>query len=215
MISIDFELRWYKIFLFLLPRSWLFLLLLPRTPRIFLEFFLRSWKILARNLKIQEFSWQEIQDFSWFSCQDLRYSWFSCQEVQKFSWISFHDLEKSCKILRALPKLIAKILARNLKIQEFSWQEIQDFSWFSCQDLRYSWFSCQEVQKFSWISFHDPEKSCKILRTLPRIIAKILARNFKNLRNFLARKPRSQALGIQTFRLVQIVVSPVIIWGSL
>ena len=48
--------------------------------------------------------------------------------------------------------------------------------------------------KVSWISFHDLEKSCKILRTLRRIIAKILAKNFKNP-NFLARKPRSQALG--------------------
>ena len=56
-------------------------------------------------------------------------------------------------------------------------------------------FFCQEVQKFSWISFHDLEKSCKILRTLPRIIAKILARNVKNPRNLLARKPRRQAPG--------------------
>ena len=59
----------------------------------------------------------------------------------------------------------------------------------------YSCFSCQEVQKVSWIPFHDLEKSCKILRALPRIIPKILARNVKNPRNFLARKPRRQALG--------------------
>ena len=66
---------------------------------------------------------------------------------------------------------------------------------FSCQDLGYSCFCCQELQEFSWISFHALEKSCKILRTLPKLIAKILARNVKNRRNFLARKPRRQALG--------------------
>ena len=37
---------------------------------------------------------------------------------------------------------------------------------------------------------------CKILRTLPRIISKILARNFKNARIFMAISPRRQALGI-------------------
>ena len=48
----------------------------------------------------------------------------------------------------------------------------------------------KEVQKFSWISFHDLEKSCKFLRILPRLIAKILARKLKNPRIFLARNPR-------------------------
>ena len=80
-ISVDLVLLWCKFFVFLLPRSWLFLLLLPRAPRIFLDF------------------------------------------------------------------------------------------------------------------FHDPEKSCKILRTLPRIIAKILGRNVKNPKNFFARKPRRHTLG--------------------
>ena len=32
-------------FLFLLPRYWIFLVLLPRTPRNFLDFFPRSWEI--------------------------------------------------------------------------------------------------------------------------------------------------------------------------
>ena len=43
--------------------------------------------------------------------------------------------------------------------------------------------------------FGNLEKSCKILLTLPIIIAKILARNVKNARIFLARQPRRQALG--------------------
>ena len=70
-----------------------------------------------------------------------------------------------------------------------------DISIFLSIDLGYPWFPCQKFQKFSWITFHDLEKSCKNLRILPRIIAKILARNVKNPRNFLARKPRCQALG--------------------
>ena len=41
-ISIDLVLLWRKTFLFRLPRSWIFLVLLPRTPRIFLDFFPRS-----------------------------------------------------------------------------------------------------------------------------------------------------------------------------
>ena len=125
-----------QIFLFLLPRSWIFLLLLSRTPRFF--------------------------------------------------WNSFHDLEKSCEILRNLPKLIAKISARNLKNSNISWS--------ACQDLGYSWFSCREVQKISWISFHDLETFCEFLRTLPKIFVKILARNVRNPRVFLARKARRQAL---------------------
>ena len=42
-------------------------------------------------------------------------------------------------------------------------------------------------------------KNLAILRTLPRIITKILVRNVKNPRNFLARKPRRQALGSDRF----------------
>ena len=68
-------------------------------------------------------------------------------------------------------------------------------SCFSCQDFGSSCFCWQELQIFSWISFNDLEKSCKILRTLPRIIAKILAKNLKNPWIFLARNPRCQALG--------------------
>ena len=60
-ISIDLVLLWCKLFLVLLPRSWIVLVLLPRSPKIFLDFFPRSWKILqifaklakilAKNLK--------------------------------------------------------------------------------------------------------------------------------------------------------------------
>ena len=74
-ISIDLVLLWWKNFLFLLPRSWIFLVSLPRswiflvslprTPIIFLDFFPR--------------------------------------------------FEKSCKILRTWPRKIAKILAKNFK----------------------------------------------------------------------------------------------------
>ena len=49
--------------------------------------------------------------------------------------------------------------------------------------------------QFSSISFSDLGKSFKFLRNLPRIIPKILARNAKIPKNFLARKPRRQALG--------------------
>ena len=41
-IFIDLVLLWCKTFLFLFLRSWLFLLLLPITPKIFSEFFPRS-----------------------------------------------------------------------------------------------------------------------------------------------------------------------------
>ena len=76
-ISIDLVLLWCKLFLVLLPRSWMVLVFLPRSPKIFLDFFPRSWKILqnlanfAKNncqdlgkkiSKIQEFFWQENQD---------------------------------------------------------------------------------------------------------------------------------------------------------
>ena len=45
-ISIDLVLLWCKLFLFLLPWFWLFLVFLPRNPKIFLDFFPQSWKIL-------------------------------------------------------------------------------------------------------------------------------------------------------------------------
>ena len=51
-------------------------------------------------------------------------------------------------------------------------------------------FLALELQEFSWISFHNLEKSRKILPTLPKIIAKILARNLKNQRIFVARNSR-------------------------
>ena len=65
-------------------------------------------------------------------------------------------------------------------------------------NARLSWFSSQDLG-YSWISFHILEKPREIFRTLPRIIAKILARNAKNLRIFLVRKPRHQALGNKYF----------------
>ena len=49
------------------------------------------------------------------SRQDVACSSFSCQTVQKFSWIFFQDFAKFCEILRNLPRIIAKILVRNLK----------------------------------------------------------------------------------------------------
>ena len=73
-------------------------------------------------------------------------------------------------------------------------------SCFSFQDIVLG-FCCQELQAFSGISFHDLEKSCKVLRTLPEMIAKILARIVKKPRNFLARKPRHQTLGCLTHAL--------------
>ena len=45
--------------------------------------------------------------------------------------------------------------------------------------------------------FHDLKKAGKFVPTLPRNIAKILARNIKNPRTFLAKKPRCQALETQ------------------
>ena len=58
--------------------------------------------------------------------------------------------------------------------------------------------------KICRIFFHDLENSCKFLRTLPRLIAKILAWNLKNPRNFLVRNPRRQALGYYFLRTFQI-----------
>ena len=76
------------------------------------------------------------------------------------------------------------------KIQCFLGEKSYNFFWFSRQNLGYSWFSCQEVQYFSCMSFHDLLKSCKIWRTLPRLIAKILVGYLKNPRFFLAGNPR-------------------------
>ena len=87
---------------------------------------------------------------------------------------------------------------RNANLWRETWPTKAALSWEEFFWLFYnvwaqrlvSWFSCQELQQFSWISSHDLEKSCKILRTVPRIIAKILAWNVKNPIFFLARKPR-------------------------
>ena len=60
------------------------------------------------------------------------------------------------------------------------------------------WLLGSCIQEFCWIFSHDLEKSAKILRVLPKVIAKILARNLKNSRFFLARKASFQALDIFT-----------------
>ena len=76
-----------------------------------------------------------------------------------------------------------------------------------------SYFSCQE---FSWILDFFPKSVAiilgdwKILRTLPRIIAKILTRILKNPRNLLAGKPKFQALGIYS-TLLNIFLAKVIL----
>ena len=134
--------------------------------------------------------------FSCFSGQYLGYSCFCCQELQEFSWIYFHDLEKSYKFLRTLPRLIAKILARDLKNPGIFLARNPRFflvllprSWIVLVFLPRS-------PKFFLDSFPRSWKILQNLRTLSRIIAKILARNVKNLRNFLARKPGRQALGM-------------------
>ena len=145
--STDLVFLWCKLFLFLLPRSWLFLLLLPRAPKIFLDLFPRSWKIL-----------QILANLAKINCQDL----------SKKSQKSKNIFSKKSKIFLVLSSI----------------------SWIVLVSLPRS-------RKLFLDSFpHDLEESCKILRNLPRIIAKILARNVKNPRNFLERKPSRQALGI-------------------
>ena len=69
-ISIDLVLLWCQTFLFLLPRSWFFLLLLPRSLRILLDFFSRSWKFL-----------QNLADLAKNNCQDLGQK---CQNPRNF-----------------------------------------------------------------------------------------------------------------------------------
>ena len=59
-ISIDLVLLCYKTFSFLWPTFGLFLLLLPGAPRIFLDFFLRSWKL-----------WYNLANLAKNNCQDL------------------------------------------------------------------------------------------------------------------------------------------------
>ena len=59
-ISIDLVLLWCKLFMVLLPRSWIVLVFLPRSPTIFLDFFPRSWKIL-----------QILANLAKINCQDL------------------------------------------------------------------------------------------------------------------------------------------------
>ena len=68
-IFLDLVLFWCKLSLFLLPRSWLFLLLLPTTPKIFLIFISRSWKIL-----------QNIANLANNNCQVFG----KCQKSKKF-----------------------------------------------------------------------------------------------------------------------------------
>ena len=69
-ISIDLVLLWCKLFMVLLPRSWIVLVFLPRSPKIFLDFFPRSWKIL-----------QNLANFAKNNCQDLGKK---CQKSKKF-----------------------------------------------------------------------------------------------------------------------------------
>ena len=69
-IAIDLVFFWCKTFLFLLPRSWIFLVFLPRSPKIFLDFFLWSWKIL-----------QNLANLAKNNCQDLGKK---CQKSKKF-----------------------------------------------------------------------------------------------------------------------------------
>ena len=57
-------------FLVSLSISWLFLLLLPKTPRIFLDYFLRSCKIL-----------QNLVNLAKNNCQDFGKK---CQQSKKF-----------------------------------------------------------------------------------------------------------------------------------
>ena len=78
-------------------------------------------------------------------------------------------------------------------------QQHASFFCFYCQDPGCSCFCWQKHQEISWISFHDLEKSFKILRTLPTKITKILASNVKNPRNILARKRRALGAVSESF----------------
>ena len=69
-ISIDLVLLWCKLFVVLLPRSWIVLVFLPKSPKIFLDFFPRSWKTL-----------QILANLAKNNCQDLGKK---CQKSKKF-----------------------------------------------------------------------------------------------------------------------------------
>ena len=69
-ISIDLASLWCKLFLVLLPRSWIVLVFLPRSPKIFLDFFPRSRKIL-----------QNLANLAKNNCQDLGQK---CQNQRNF-----------------------------------------------------------------------------------------------------------------------------------
>ena len=74
----------FKIFLVLLPLSWMDLVFLPRSPKIFLDFFRRSWKIL-----------QNLANLAKNICQDLDKK---CQNSKEFSWQENQDA-KHCAML--------------------------------------------------------------------------------------------------------------------
>ena len=76
-ISIDLVLLWCKLFMVLLPRSWIVLVFLPRSPKNFLEFFPRSWKIL--------------QNFANFAKEQLPRSWQEMSKIQEISWQENQD----------------------------------------------------------------------------------------------------------------------------
>ena len=59
-ISIDLVLLWSKTFSFLLPRTWIVLVFLTRSPKNFLDFFPRSWKVLQNLVNLAENNCQDL-----------------------------------------------------------------------------------------------------------------------------------------------------------
>ena len=99
----------------------------------------------------------------------------------------FDDFEKTCKIQRTMPSIISKIWARNVKNPRYFLASYPRLFLVLLPRSWFFWFCCLKFQEKSLIFFRDFEKFIKILRYLPRIKAKILARSLKNPKLFLAR----------------------------
>ena len=96
-------------------------------------------------------------------------SWISWQEIQDFGWNFFHILRKSCKILHSLPRIIAKILARNHKDPILFVTKIKMLSTggilldkagvYNCNDSKYflRWWTRDTETGYSW----KPCEPCK------------------------------------------------------